>query len=289
MRSAKRMGFGIACIIIAIGIILVIIGLAAGGGRLYKSTSSYHFEDSIEGAVDSLDLEVAYGTVNLVTGDEFQISVYNMDEDEVKNYVKDGTWYIRQKDDNDYAINIFGINLSLFSFGVNQDLHVDTTPRIVITIPEDFSAEDMDIKLSAGTLTAEQLVSSKLSVEVSAGSMEVEKLVVSDSGTLECGAGELIVHEIEGKDIKVNCGLGSIKLSGVLVGENSVECGIGSVILDLNGEEEDYDYSVDCGIGNVIINNRSYGGTTHKSVRNDGAQSSFDLECDIGEIQLYIR
>lgn len=289
MKSIRRICLGIACISIALGIILVVLSFSIGGKQMiYNSDATYSFEDTVEG-VKSINVDVAFGTVNIVNGDSFHINMKNITEDGYESYVKDGIWYIKNKEDSDFSFNLFGNDIRFFSFNF-LGVHIgDSFPIITIEVPESFSAEDIKVDIGSGDFNADFIRGKQVELYVGAGSMEVDKLIASNKTTLECGAGEFVVDELDTKDANFECGMGSIDITGSIKGDTYADNGIGSIYLNLAGNSEDYNYYVDCGIGSVIINNKSYSGITEKTIRNNNPVGTFELECGIGEIEIQVR
>jgi len=289
MKSVKRICLGLACITIALGIILVIFAWSFGGNRIYgASDNNYELEDTVE-EITSMEIDVSYGTVKIVTGDKFHVKITNMPKNGYKSYVKDNTWIIEEDEDSDYLVEIFGFKIPVFSFGLGLDYSSDNAPKIIVTIPEGFHAQELIFDLDAGLLTANSLSGDKVELTVDAGKMEIDELIANTYVELTCGAGDLEVKRATVNNANVDCGLGRIRIKGSILGDSYVTCGVGDVSLDLDGNEEDYNYSIDCGIGHVIINDRSYSGTIDKTVRNNNAIGSFELDCGVGRIELIIK
>lgn len=289
MKTGKRICLGLACITIALGIILVIFSVSFGGNKVFKHKDyTYKLEDVAE-EVSSLDFDLSYGAIKIVSGDSFHVFMNNIPEDGYTSYVKNGTWIIEDSENSNDIINFFGIKIPFDSFGINVNIDEDNTPNMIITIPEDFHGENINIDLGAGMLTADKISGDKVTLTVGAGKMEVKELNVSSYVDMECGAGELVISEMTAQDVKVDCGVGNLRIKGSILGNAKINCGLGNVSLDLNGDEDSYNYTIDCGIGNVIINDRSYRGTTHTTINNKNTIGNFDLECGIGQIKLYVR
>lgn len=242
--------------------------------------------------VDSLKLDISSGTVTIKEGETFSVDVNEAGEDYVKSEVIDGIWKITDsgyfnvdKNEDVHVINIFGVKIRT---GENNISWSDNT-RIEITLPEDFKADELTLSIGAGAIRADSLKAKTVMVNVGAGSIRIDELNVENASSYSVGAGELIIEDFIGRDIDVDCTVGAITLSGIIKGNNYVNCGIGSVEMDIDGQEEDYNYDISSGIGNVQINNNKYSGITSESMKNNGAKDFFSLKCDIGKINLKIR
>jgi hypothetical protein len=275
MKSFFKVWLSIALIAIVFGIgILIII---AGSGATWRDIPTYSLAESYDG-VNAIDMEIGYGDVKIVTGNEFSIDAENLMDDSMESYVSDGTWTIRQNEDN---FHVFGLR-----FPAKQMLrwNDNLVPRITITIPEDFVAKNFNLNINAGSVTAEAIQAENGDFKVDAGKLEINRLVINGKSQYNVGAGEMRLNDIEVNDISVDCGVGNIEIDGTIKGDNNIKCGIGEVDLNLSGDEEDYSYEVNSGIGNVSINDDRYHNLSNHIIDNEGADNYFYLDCGIGNI-----
>jgi hypothetical protein len=275
MKSFFKVWLSIALLAIVFGIVILII--MVGSGADLRDIPTYSLEESYDG-IDKIDMEIGYGDVKILKGDTFSIDAENLIDESMESYVSDGTWII--KEDEDY-FNVFGMRFSLRQMIRWND---DFTPRITITIPEDFVAENISINIGAGSVQAEEIQAENGNFEVDAGRLEINHLIVNEKSGYNVGAGEMILKNIEVNDITVDCGVGDVVIDGMITGDNKIECGVGEVELNVIGEEEDYSYEVNSGIGNVTINNNSFNNMSNHIIKNDEADNYFYLDCGIGNI-----
>jgi hypothetical protein len=246
------------------------------------------FADSGKSSDDikSLSLDITYGTVTIQEGDSFDIEVNGMPEDAVKDTVENGVWNISDTLDKSEAEN----EISVFGFKISSsNSHPFKAADIKLTVPEDYVFENLDIILDAGTIKADNLSAQNADISVGAGSLKIDELTAGNKSSYSIDTGELIINDLYARDTNMNCGVGNLRASGVITGDNYVTCGIGNVDLDMDGDEEDYNYSIDCGIGTVIINSNTYSGVNSKTKKNNNAENSFTLDCGIGKISLNIQ
>jgi hypothetical protein len=268
------LSIGLIAIVFGLGILIVV---TASGVRI-RDIPTYSLEESYSG-VESLDVNIAYGAVQIVEGDSFHIDAQNMLTDNLESYVSDGTWVIR--DDKDESMDFLGIH-----FPIRQFSHWGKTvsPSVIITVPKNFVAKDMKLNIGAGLAEADIIQAETGSFSVDAGRLKIDQLVISGKSQYHVGAGEMVLSNMEVRDIAVDCGVGNIDMSGNILGDNEISCGVGRVILKLSGSREDYSYVVDAGIGNVIIDKDSYHNINGKRIMNKVADNYFSLDCGIGNI-----
>ena len=203
--------------------------------------------------IKSISLDISYGTVTVKEGEYFDIKAVNDFNNNIHENVSSGVWKISdtaEASGNESTISIFG-------FKITEGANPFQTSDIELTIPEDFAFENLDIDLGAGTIKADNLIADSANIAVGAGSLRIKSLTAKSKSFYSIDTGELIIEDLTARDANINCGVGNLKASGIINGDSYVTCGIGNVDLDIDGEEEDYNYNVDCGIGTVIINNNS--------------------------------
>ena len=137
---------------------------------------------------------------------------------------------------------------------------------ITVTLPEKQTFEDIDLKLSAGELNADQLNADELDVKT--------------------GAGEVFVKNFSAKEAKFKCGAGQMTGTGDVTESMDVKCGVGETDLKLKGKQEDYNYDLKCGIGEIQCGGRSYSGLGREVQLDNQASKKMNVECGIGQITI---
>lgn len=282
MRTFGKVWVGIGLIAIGLGIVLLI--LAAGSERGWRSDiPTYSMEESYRD-VETLDIKIAYGEVTIKEGDNFHIEGNNLHENGFESYVSDGIWSIRE-DEGDYY-EIFGIQLPTNRIIQWEEEYL---PEIIITIPEGFIAEHISLDIGAGYIRADTIRAKSGLFTVGAGKMDIDQLQVSEESEYHVGAGEMVLQQLKVNDITVEGGVGSIVMEGIITGGNSVSCGIGSIDMSIDGDIDDYSYKINSGIGSIRVNNKSYHNIERQIIKNEDARNRIDLDCGIGKITVEIN
>jgi len=264
MRSFNKVIVVIGCVLIMLGFVFGIAGIAMGatldrltwGGS--PDNSPQTFEETCSEEVDSLFLDIDFADVEIRTGDAFRVVASRLGPG-YSSEVDDGTWKITY----DYESGgRFGLLRGL-GFGRWE------TSEIVIYVPEDFTAESLDISVGAGLLQAEDLSAKTSSLHVGAGKIEIEKLVTGES--------------------RIDCGVGQIEVGGSILGDCDIDCGVGDISLTLEGDPQDYRYKASVGIGKLSINDNEYSGISNQSIRGGSdAAYLFSIDCGVGNVELSI-
>lgn len=274
MRTFSKIWLSIGLLSLFFGIAILIIVVAANpfnnDVRIATTEGTYT-------GVEHIDFEIAYGDVEIIEGNNFSINAVNLLKDELESYVAEGTWYIRTNETN--SIQLFGSRFQLKGlFGWREE----NIPQITITIPKDFVAGTFRLDISAGEVEANTIHATTGDFNVDAGRLSVNELNLTNSSKYRVGAGEMVLKNVNLKDIDLECGVGRIEVEGTVLGDNSIETGVGDVSLLLNGDKNDYNYKFDVGIGDIEIDGYSH----HRfdNIENNATDNQLNLQCGIGKI-----
>lgn len=265
---------------VAAGIALLTIGCRKYHTSYNNYENDYKFEENYEN-VKSMEVDVAYGNVTMKEGDSFHIEAYNMMEGKFISTLDNGVWKIQSNTGLPVEISgkleIFGIDIPYNPWTL---LDNDRVPNIAITIPADFTSENININMDAGCIYADSISTREAEIDVNAGYLHVKNLVAGNKSHLSVGTGELIIDNIYAKDISLENDVGVIQATGSLLGDSYAKNGVGSIRLNLVKEIDDYNYDIDCGIGSVTIEGDRY---TNTFIDND-AENNLSMECEAGNI-----
>lgn len=279
MKTFVKVWLGVALIAIGIGTALFIIAIASGAS--FRDIPTISYSESYT-AVSSLDMEIEYGEVKVVEGDTFAIDAVNLPENGLESYVnEEGTWIIRQTGEDD--LNFWGMH---FSVGNIFNWNGNYTPRITITVPKDYVAQDISMVIKAGEVKADVLRAVTGRFDVAAGRLAIQELNVTEESDYIIGAGQMNLNQVKVADISVDCGVGDVSINGIVTGDSDITCNVGNVDLELEGEEKEYSYDISSSIGNINIDNNSYHSISNRIINNEGAENNLELKCEIGNISV---
>ena len=233
--------------------------------------------DSEKDIVEKLDLEVYYGTVDIVekTEDEGEIQVTV--EYRKKNHKRKVEAY---KD---------GTTLKIEETGSKRSRNNDST-RITIRIPQDIGHNFKEILLQqdAGDIYVDMpLTAEQVSIKVNAGECDVSsKLTALEECTADVGAGEIDLHNIEAAKVLLNADVGKIDVDKVTADDIIIDCGIGSIDAEVTGHEDDYNYDISCSVGEVSVGDHDYAGFGSKKKIDNSADKKMEINCNIGEVDI---
>lgn len=174
--------------------------------------------------VKSLRLDFGMANVVLISGEKLSVETRGITSDFFNcNLNSSGILTIN---------NQKKINFDFWVHGVKYR----AIPRILITLPEDLSLEELKIRIGAGKLVSKNI---KISCNI---------------GYFDCESGHLALDFIKARISKIHCGIGNLSIFGEFLGKTEIDCGMGNIKLNLQGNLQDYSYDGKVGLGSFHIN-----------------------------------
>lgn len=221
--------------------------------------------------IRNLDLEIAGGGCKISESSDEYFHIYSENASEFQYYIEDETLYLKGFDH------------------ISYDIHPDDYNYIYLEIPKDFVFEDIDLELGAGIIEADSFQASNLiEMKVGAGEVIVASLT-ANTFTAEIGAGNAEIENAVVKDSDIQIGLGNMTYSGLITGNLSAECGMGNLDLYLNDAYENHNYVVDLVMGNMTLHQKSFSAVACSDHIQNGASSTYDLECGMGNMTILFQ
>lgn len=121
------------------------------------------------------------------------------------------------------------------------------------------------------------------SFSVGSGILQIDNIMAQDLD-VEVGAGQGVINGAAVQKLDAKCGAGELLMRNIVTEETDLDCGIGRIECEVQGAEQDFNYSVKCGIGQVSIGDESYAGLGGKKTINNGGAYEMEVDCGIGEV-----
>lgn len=154
-----------------------------------------------------------------------------------------------------------------------------------IAAGEDFSVTDPDGHCEAYVEDGTYIVEGT-ATEDDPLTVTLPEGVCFQSVTLEAAGGALTAKDIETENLYVSCDKGAVVFSGSVSADAEVEHLQGKTVLNLAGQESDYNYELDYKLGHIGIGSQQYAGTgSHHSVDN-GADKTLGIHCTMGSVSV---
>lgn len=218
----------------------------------YNDALYYEFKKS---SVSRLNIRVGAADVAMIKGKNFSVETRGITEDAMNCYLSnDGTLYIN---------NSKRFNLNFW----NHDRRTRWIPKILITVPEGVDLEKIQISVGAGNFRAK---------DVDFGFA---------TGSIDVGAGNLVLNALKGGRLNMRCGMGNIDYSGAITGSSNIDCGMGNISIRLKGNPSDYSYDAKVGLGDFKFNNEKKSGVC-QIYNNERKENHFSVNCGMGSVSV---
>ncbi len=155
------------------------------------------------------------------------------------------------------------LNLNFWS----HDRKSRIVPRILVTIPEVAKLNKFKVSVGAGNFKAKNIN------------------VCCQQGTVDVGAGKLVLQSVFGGKLNIRCGMGDLEYKGSITGRSNIDCGMGSVRLELKGKVDDYSYDAKVGLGDFKFNNEKKSGVC-QVLNNVKKENHFSVNCGMGSVSI---
>jgi len=273
-KVVKYCAMGFAALLAALIIYSIATALSAvfslisGGAFSWKHIETTDFSQTYK-RVDSLDISNAVGELIIKEGDSFKVEAENVSKNFKAKVTGNGKLQIR---------DTRNFKFLWFEFGPFKS----SNAKIMVYLPSDFVADDVEIDMGAGTLYIEKLSTKEL--DISAGTGKVEgKNLTADKVKIEGGVGTVKLSNVHFSNVDFECGLGEFVVDGVLLGKIDLECGIGRVELNLKGDVNDYNFEVDSALGKILLNGERINKLRQKSKE---ADHRIRIEGGVGSVEI---
>lgn len=218
--------------------------------------------------IENLDIEVGGCILEAKTSkdDSFYIEVNKAYK--FQGYVEDATLYIKASNGAKTWNKMGSCTITLY-------------------VPRDFMFGTVEVELGAGVLEFSDLRAGDcISLEVGAGQIGIDNLQ-SNELNLEIGAGEIELENMEvWGELAAEIGMGNFEAHGTVYADANIQCSMGNVDLELAGGETSYNYIVECAMGNIDIGNHSYSGLAKETSINNGAGVTVEIQCAMGNVSV---
>lgn len=214
----KKSGFGSTYLLI-LGVITVICIIA--GIKIHAVSADVGKEKSgnIEiGACTDLDLNLKSSSVEIVKGTNWNVEYKNVPEKLIPKVTnKDGKMSITQKRIKGYNFNFGFLKLKSHSGG-----------KIIITIPDDVEAIDLDAKLDMGSLKINDIVCGDVTVDIDMGKTVINN-IEADKLNVDADMGAIKIEDVTANDIELDADMGSIDVVNTVSEKIVADADMGSI------------------------------------------------------------
>lgn len=238
------------------------------------SSRSFRFQN-----IENIDLDSSFYSIYFSTDDidEVLVELTNVYNDYIVE--QDGTTLSLEEPDVRFAN--FGLN-RLFDLLDNVGRTKEASIRI--TVPRDFSAQEVEIDGGIGNIDIQDLIAQSLNIDAGVGNIKGSGITASIVD-IDGGTGNIKFNACAFGNTDIDAGVGDITFHGTLHGLVSVDCGVGNTTLSLSDARSNYHISLDKGLGTVKLDSSKvkFDGTYEE---NTAAPYSLDISGGVGNITI---
>ena len=266
MSKALKVVLVIFAVMLVVGIGLMTAGILTGGAtNMYIDFKKHVISDKPNNMIkdelelddlDSIDLEVAYCDVNIITGDSYKVEYAVYDNSKVDSDYDEAakTYKFKQKQDDDRLLTVFG------------NPEENQTPHITITVPEGAKLSDISVKCAYGDIEINGIDSKAVTYDLAHGDVSMSN----------------VIHD----DITIDDAYGDIKGSEMIVKNVNIETARGDVELGIKGNETDYNIDLEAALGDIKCNSTEARGNYKTE---SSSENKIKVDVSAGEIDVDIK
>ena len=254
-RVIKYLAIALAIFII-FSIFSVIGELGSGifGFLLNRTNTTIVDTIDINNNITSIDIDLKYANLDIKKSDTFKVEIsnkkINVEEKNDKLIIKDST-----------------------------KKFISNTKETVILYLPDYELNDFLLKIGAGDLNIEYLITNNLNLDLGVGKTNID-YIESTKSKIETGVGKLNINDGILNNSDIDIGVGKAVVRVILTGDNTIDAGVGETTLELIGNKNDYKIKFNKGIGNIKYNNENVAnnstiGDGNTTIRIDGGIGNF--------------
>ena len=297
-KTGKRFG-AILTVLLFLSLVLVLTGVAMGGSLIHLgglsgfSTGNGTFGDlrladsdeDVDGDShrtlyeDVANLRVESGAISTVIR-EWDGSGINVDTGNLSRSAR-RQLNVRQNGDT--------LNIDSGNFGRVQILGINFVNEVlVIQVPVGFEFDNVYIETGAGQLELERITAGELEMSIGAGQMDVAEIFAQEL-LVTIGAGQGEIERFEAESVKMSVGAGQLHATGIVHQDADLDCGIGEIVLDVIGQQGDFEYSISVGIGEANFGGMTIAGLGRDTSGNLGMDKRIDVNVGIGSVTVNFK
>ena len=286
---------------IAIGLVLIILGLIMGANRhIYADITGIHVVDT-KGSAEikdlnlkkftDIDINVDIYSVEFIESDNYGIEIFYQNSDKKPTYSLDGgKLKIKHNEKNSWRF-------------FNFDLDLRNDQFIKIYLPKNAVLNNVVIKNDIGSIDIGQFIAKSVNIEnnignasinnakidefeaaLDTGRLTIENCEILLNGKIKSGIGNVNGKNIKSSNLKINCDTGGIDLQGDFQGNTILSSNIGSIKLETSKDRDFYNYDISTDIGSVTIDGEKQKRGVSNSSKN--SDNKLTITSDTGSIKI---
>lgn len=220
----------------------------------------------VQGSVGELNLEIGGSMIEIKDSPDGNIYIEGESVGKMQAYVEGDVLYIKSVRPANLADEI-------------------KNSSIILYLPEECSLRRLDLSLGAGQLKLKNRVVEDMEVSVGAGQLLLTDVTLN---TLEVslGAGELRAQDVTVLSLDASIDMGNMDFTGAINESAEISCSMGNVNMDLEGNQEDFNFQLNCVAGNMEIDGERFSGAAMDRYIDNGAAKYMEINCSMGNVDI---
>ncbi|GFH97393.1 hypothetical protein IMSAGC003_03963 [Lachnospiraceae bacterium] len=220
----------------------------------------------VQGSVGELNLEIGGSMIEIKDSPDGNIYIEGESVGKMQAYVEGDVLYIKSVRPANLADEI-------------------KNSSIILYLPEECSLRHLDLSLGAGQLKLKNRVVEDMEVSVGAGQLLLTDVTLN---TLEVslGAGELRAQDVTVLSLDASIDMGNMDFTGAINESAEISCSMGNVNMDLEGNQEDFNFQLNCVAGNMEIDGERFSGAAMDRYIDNGAAKYMEINCSMGNVDI---
>ena len=220
----------------------------------------------VQGSVGELNLEIGGSMIEIKDSPDGNIYIEGESVGKMQAYVEGDVLYIKSVRPANLADEI-------------------KNSSIILYLPEECSLRRLDLSLGAGQLKLKNRVVEDMEVSVGAGQLLLTDVTLK---TLEVslGAGELRAQDVTVLSLDASIDMGNMDFTGAINESAEISCSMGNVNMDLEGNQEDFNFQLNCVAGNMEIDGERFSGAAMDRYIDNGAAKYMEINCSMGNVDI---
>ena len=194
--------------------------------------------------VKKLDIEFSCGELEVLTGENFSVSIEGEDTDKI--IIEEQGDLLKIYDER--KVTKVKTKHLFFRKSVESE-----SCHITIKVPDGKSFDKIHLHTGAVEVRAKDLKSAILIMKMGVGDVEINSLEVTNYGKVSVGTGDVEIQSGCLNDMDMSFGVGDTDIRAKFTGATKISAGVGELSVDLQGEVSDYCVTASKGIGSVSV------------------------------------
>ena len=158
------------------------------------------------------------------------------------------------------------------------------TSRLILEVP-DIRFSCVDVNFGAGTAALSSLKGDSIMLDIGAGQLTLNE-IDCDYICADVGAGSVSIDNGKTLNADFDIGMGKLVYKGFIDSDLTADVGMGNITLQIADTQDAHNYDLEGAMGKITLGSKTYGGMAFETEIDNDADSTYSLECGMGNIDV---